>query len=448
MTIASGAHARAPRFGLMVGLVALLAFAVREHFVLATIVDEPIRGDVRDYIAYAWNLVTHGVYSGTYPPEIPVPDAYRLPGYAWLLAAGMVFWPQDTGWDQLQGWYTFVLQVQVVLGTLTAVLAVLTARRWLQPAWAVFAGLLVALWPHHVAATGTLLSEVTFGFFLMLGCYAFARAWESRRGAWYAVAGGAFGYAYLVNPLVLFFPICLAAFTFCKHNKRGGAWMLAVFLVPVVAFALRGTLLTENAKGSGSRAKTNLVQGSWPQYHDAITKSGYPNARAIVDEMNAEIRTLSDSTPVGLSRIAARVTEDPIRYARWYVFEKPWLLWDWSIRVGSGGIYVLDVRRSPFDRAGLFRAVSAAYRTANPLLSFLTLAAVLAVPLVALRRPLPAPLTAVAALCLYFTAMHALLQAEPRYAISYRPFEALLVASAAAWLSSEFLRRTGGSRAK
>ena len=37
---ASGARSqRAPRFGVMLALLALLAFALREHYVLSTIVD-------------------------------------------------------------------------------------------------------------------------------------------------------------------------------------------------------------------------------------------------------------------------------------------------------------------------------------------------------------------------------------------------------------------------
>jgi hypothetical protein len=38
---------RAPRFGLLLGLLALLAFALRENYVFGTLVDVPIRGDIR-----------------------------------------------------------------------------------------------------------------------------------------------------------------------------------------------------------------------------------------------------------------------------------------------------------------------------------------------------------------------------------------------------------------
>src|SRR4029450_7059473 len=115
----------APRFGLLLCLVGLLAFAVREAFVLSTTVDAPIRGAIGDYVSCAWHLGTHGVFSTTPPPQVPVADAYRLPGYPWLIALGMWLWPQDPAWTQLGGWYPFVLQVQVVLGSLTVVLVAL-----------------------------------------------------------------------------------------------------------------------------------------------------------------------------------------------------------------------------------------------------------------------------------------------------------------------------------
>src|SRR5688572_14606633 len=179
---------KAPRFGVLLFLLALLAFAIREAFVLSTVVDNPIRGDIREYVSYAWNLIEHGVFSGTFPPNAPVPDSYRLPGYPWLIALGMSIWPQEPTWVALGGWYPFVMQAQVVLGTATVVLVALLARHWLSSTWAIVSGLVLALWPHHIAATNTLLSEVVFGFMLVAALYAFARAWTSGKLWGYALA--------------------------------------------------------------------------------------------------------------------------------------------------------------------------------------------------------------------------------------------------------------------
>jgi hypothetical protein len=424
----------------LLGLLALLAFAVREQFVLSAIVDMPIRGDVRDYVAYALNLVEHGVYGGTYPPALPTPDSYRLPGYPWLLALGMQVWPQ-VGTAQLGGWYTFVLQAQVVLGAATCVLVALLVREWAKPAWALFAGLLIALWPHHVAATGALLSEVVFGFCLVLAMFAFARAWATRRTGWFVLAGVAFGYAYLVNPLVLLFPPVLALLVALRGERRGAAWLLALFLVPVVGFALRSAQLPDNGQSSAGRAQQNFVQGSWPMYHAAATHAGrgIPQADAIMAEIDAETRTLQQDTGQGLRRVGARLAGDPVGYARWYL-GKPWLLWDWRIRFGDG-IYVLDVRNSPLERNPVLRTLVATWRALNPVASVLCLAGALLLGTLGWRSRDGVPAAALALLVLYLTAVHVVLQAEPRYAIAYRGLECALVVTVLAWLAARVAAR-------
>lgn len=429
------------RFGVMLVLVALLAFAVREHYVLSTVIDIPIRGDVREYVAYAWNLVTYGIYGGTMPPDFPIADDYRAPGYPWLIALGMQLWPQDPSWSALGGWYPFMLQLQVVLGALTALLAALLARHWLSPAWAIVAGLLSGLWPHHVAATNVLLSEVAFGFFLAAALTAFARAWKTGRRLWWVIAGLAFGYAYLVNPLVLLFPPCLAALAWWHRQRAPAAILLAVFLVPVAGLAIRNANVDVVDRGSGYRATLNFVQGSWPDYHQAavLYRNGNPIAIAITNEINAETAALRSDLPAGVSRVAARMRLDPASYLRWYA-SKPWLLWGWDIRIGAGGIYFANVRNSPLDRLPL-RLVVVTYHTLNPLLTTLTVFGGLCLMVLGLRQRDTLPAAAAGALGTYLTLLHVVLQAEPRYAIAYRGLEAVIVVTALSagtqWLRSK-----------
>ena len=143
------------RFGLLLGLVVFLAFLLREHFVLVGIVDTPIRGDVRDYVSYAWNLVEHGVFSRAYPSEaMPTPDAFRSPGYPWLIALCMWLQPQGEDWTHLGGWYGMALQLQVLLGTASVALVGLIARSSLGPAASVLAAFLLAIGPTTLPQPG------------------------------------------------------------------------------------------------------------------------------------------------------------------------------------------------------------------------------------------------------------------------------------------------------
>jgi 4-amino-4-deoxy-L-arabinose transferase-like glycosyltransferase len=440
---ATTAIARKPRFALLLFLVVLVAVAIREHFVLATIIDVPIRGDIRDYVFYAWNLVNHGVFSSTPPQDLlPQPDSYRSPGYSWLLAMCMWLLPQGSQW------YSLALQMQVLLGSATVLLSVLLARRWLRPSWAILAGLLLALWPHHVAATAALMPEVLFGFTLVAALYCFARGWERRQRPWFAGAGVAFACAFLVNPLVALFPAGLAMAMWLKRERVGAALLLAVFLLPAIALAWRNAQLDDRTRGTASRAAVNVVQGSWPLYHAAANRfrTGDRIAAEIMQEIDREAALLQRDPKAGLAAIANRLGHDPAGYAAWYLWQKPWLLWDWQIRVGASDLSIHKLRNSPFDTSPFLNLSMRALRTANPVLTLLTLAAAVGLLLFGWRRDAWVPAAATGALAAYFTLMHVLLQAEPRYAIAYRGLEAVLVATALAALTAAVARRRAAAR--
>ena len=333
-------------------------------------------------------------------------------------------------------------QTQVVLGTATVVLVALLARYWLSATWSIAAGLLLALWPHHIAATNTLLSEVVFGFCLIAALYAFARAWQTKRATWYVASALAFGYAYLVNPLILFFPPCLAILLFFHGARRPAAILLGVFLLPVVAVGVRNASIDGAGRGT-DRAALNFVQGSWPDYHLAASRVrvGDPIAVAISARDRRRARHFATRC-VGRAR-----THGPTHGRRSPgcmpsgTRPKPWLLWGWRIQIGSSDIAYHDVRRSPFDRPGALRATMVTYRTLNPLLTTLALIAALALTVVALRRDAKLPAVATGALAMYVTLVHVVLQAEPRYAIAYRGLEAILVMTALAWVADLARRR-------
>lgn len=424
------------RFGTMLVLLALLAFALREHYLAVAIVQDPVRGDPREYVAYAWNLVHHGVFGSTIPPAPPLPDAYRQPGYPWLIALGMKLAHEH--------WYPLVLHTQAVLGTMTVVFAALLARQWASIAWSIAAGLVVALWPHHVAATNTLLSEVLFGFTLMAALLGFARAWATDRRAWFVLAGIAFGCAWLVNPLLLLFPPCLAVLAW-RHGRRGPALLLlAAFLVPVLGMSLRNATIGAADRGSVQRATLNFVQGSWPEYHAAANRfrTGDPTAIAIMREIEGEHAMLQASASAGMARIGERIAAWPGYYAKWYA-SKPWVLWSWQIRLGATDISFHRFAYQPFDHNPVLRGVMVTYRWLNPMLTTLMLVAALGFVVAGVRRTAWMPAAATGALALYLTLVHVVLQAEPRYATAYRGLEAVLVATAVAWLAARWRSRRG-----
>ena len=427
-------------FGLVI--IGLLALLLREYFILVTQVEAPIRGDIREYVDYAWNLLHRHTFSNALRDSVVVvPDAYRGPGYPLFLAASML--AGGAG----DGWYFIVLHAQALLGTATVLMGVLLARHWLSRGWSLTAGVLMAIWPHHIAATGALLSEVVFGFTLMLALLLTAEAARRRSTGWAVAAGVAWGCAYLVNPLSLLFPLLVALVLWRAGSGRQGTYLLAIALAFAGVWAGRNATLQPQS-GIPGRATVNFVQGSWPQFLRALNNSQRigPDAnlipKQIVQAVGDEISQFAKDPRVGLRDMADRMALDPGYYARWYAFGKPWLLWDWDIRVGAGDVYFLVVTHSPLETHPLLRGIKTTLHALNPAIFLLSLAAAAGILVLGMRRPVSvglAPLL-VALFFVYLTLVHTVFQAEPRYSIPYRPMELLLAVTALA-VATGWLRR-------
>ena len=221
---------------------------------------------------------------------------------------------------------------------------------------------------------------------------------------------------------------------------------------PVLGMTIRNAGLDSDARGSAGRASVNFVQGSWPNYHPAANavSKGDPVAIAIIQEIDAENAALVADPRAGLKRIGARMAEDPAWYAEWYA-SKPWVLWGWKIRLGASDIHYHVVQNSLLERNAALRSIVAIYRWCTPALTTITLAAGLVLMLIGLRRRSWVPAAAVGALAIYLTLVHVVLQAEPRYATAYRGLEAVLVATALAWLvakvrDAKLIRRMSANR--
>jgi len=287
--------------------------------------------------------------------------------------------------------------------------------------------------PHHVAATGALLSEVTFGFALMAGLYALAIAMDRRRHGVLILAAACFGYAYLVNPLIALFPPAIALLVWREKGRQAALLFVGVFLLPVLALGLRNVQLDTSATQASrvGRAAINMVQGSWPQYHHAwqAQLQGDPGGIAIMQKINKEASLLDAHPAAGFAALTGRLRTAPGYYAAWYLWQKPALLWSWDIQIGPGGVYVLDVSHSPLDTHPLLRESTKLLRILNPLLTLVAFAGALLLLVGALRRVswAPAAALATAALAFYLTAVHTVFQAEPRYANAYRGIETVLI---------------------
>ena len=417
-------------------LLTLSAWLLREYFVAVTIVEAPIRGDIRQYVAYAWNMLHHGTFSQVWPGSgAPVADAFRGPGYPAFLATWM--------WLDPESWYQAALHAQAAMGALTATMTVLLARHWLSNAWAFLAGGLVAIWPHHVAATGALLTEVAFGFLLVLALLLTAESVKRRNRGWAAGAGLAFSAAALTSLVSLLFPIFAAVVLWRERLPKAALLLVALAFAGPVAWSLRGATV-DRPEGQPGRITMNLVQGAWPQYHRANASFRVnPVSRDIMQAIAREEVLLASDPRAGATRILGRMAGDPVYYGRWYLLEKPYLLWDWDIRMGAGDVYFHRVTHSPLDRHPVLRLIKQGLELFNP--AAFALAALASILLLAQwirSSPRANPVAAlVAGFCVYVTVVHVVFQAEPRYSIPYRPMQMLMLAGLLPLLLSK--RRRG-----
>jgi len=316
----------------LVGIVVAVGAALRWGFVATAVVQSPLRVDAGQYAQCARNLVEHGVYSlaTTVPPP---PDSFRSPGYPLVLALCRVF-----GGDT--GWYGLAIALQVVLGAATVLLCHRLARRWLSFPAALTAAALCALSPHLVVAGAYVLTECTTTFALLAGLVLL-----TRDGGWWRplLAGAAIGFAALCNEVLVVVPLVLAWPLWRERGARRAGAFVAAALLPLLAWNLRN-VSQELARTGGERVTASISHGSYPGmvFRD-------PRWRGFPYREDPEQPAFGASWSGLAAVLGSRVAEDPWRYLRWYVLEKPVWLWGWDLVQGRD-VLVYEVGNSPYER--------------------------------------------------------------------------------------------------
>ncbi|MBS0570113.1 MAG: glycosyltransferase family 39 protein [Proteobacteria bacterium] len=411
------------RFVVAATFVVLFGAALRVLYVATAQAEPPVYGDGVQYMAYAWNLLHNGVFSCSPPGSASiVADGYRGPGYPLLLAAALELGRQD-----IRVVLDYVCASQVLLGSATVGLTIALARTWLGRGLSLLAGALIACWPHLITFCAAVMSETLFGFLLVSGCLLLVHGVQRAAPRLLALSGLVFGAAYLVNPIVLFFPFLAALAVMRRTHWRHAAVLAACFAIAPAAWSLRDANLPMQY-GASRRAIENFVQGSMPLYMRAFNSRWVsPDARRIVDATTAETELMFADPAAGVLEVLGRMRQQPWTYTSWYLLEKPWQLWAWPIVIGSGDIYYPPTRDSPFERIQLLKGMRSAFEWMNPAIFA---SAMLMMTLVLRRVCFRAPTSVTAGILVlfvvYVTLIHMVFQAEPRYAIPYRPFEVVL----------------------
>jgi 4-amino-4-deoxy-L-arabinose transferase-like glycosyltransferase len=407
-------------------MLLVVGFYLRSESLWQTVVVPPaIQADARDYFMYAYNLCHHGIYSRdprglTLESEVGdiLPDAVRSPGYPLFLTLFM-------GDDPIAVIVSHVLLSQVLISTLTVLLAYLIYRRFLNLFWATSASILTVLSPHLIVVNNYLLTETLFCFFMVL-----SSGWvglTSSRTSWKnaGVLGGLLAAASLIRPSLQYFLLLLALSFYTEvpnrqNTKRAAALWLG-FLLLIAPWFVRN-LTTLHQFSDDTLKIAFLHHGIYTDFMYNHQRETYGNPYKF-DPRSSEI---GKSTGTVVAEIVERFRRAPVELTIWYFLKKPVAFWSWDIVAGQGDVFIYSVARSPYYDHPLFVWSHRLMKFLHfPLVCLGLLGCVLVWLPAAIRTMGPEALPVVrfiSLLLIYFTALHVVGAPFPRYSIPLRPF--------------------------
>lgn len=395
--------------------ICLLACVMFFTATMQTRIDGPIRGDARDYVAYAFNLDTYGVYSRVWPgltAEVPPSDALRSPGYPYLLS----FFVSSDQQDFAIEW---VLLLQACLGVFTLVVYLALYRRFMGVGWSLCAGLFTAISPHLINASVYVLTESLFTFLLGLHLLVLEKAFRLRSLRWTMLAGVLLALSFLVRPTTQYlFLAYVAAILFWFGLSAREYWRyLLWFMLPIILAASAWTVRNELAIGRASDptlAANFLQHGMYinMMYEGHPETYGYPYR---YDPLNQDI---AGNVGKVVEVIERNFLKEPRRYLAWCLVGKPMELFSWSLTESVGDAFIFAPVYSPYFDQPIFQISHVVAQAMHPVLMLMgVIGAFFAV--FGRNKNYVAALLGV--VLLYFLAFHMIGAPFPRYSIPLRP---------------------------
>jgi 4-amino-4-deoxy-L-arabinose transferase-like glycosyltransferase len=401
-----------------------IALLIRIQYINKTIIPKPIVADAQQYVIYGYNLITHGIYSKQYTDN-PAPDSFRSPGYPMFIALAF-FWGGD------QGYYPIIIITQVILSSLLVLLTYYIGSLFLRIYYAVFAAILVSFSPHLISISSYVLTETFFCFFLLSSTICFIIALQKQRPFLFFSAALLFGYTYLVNETALFIPFIFvfifflsSKFNFKKFKENKSSHKIILFLLIFALFPAAWTLrnnisLSPGAPTGASRAISTLSHGAYPGfiYKDPEYKYFPYQEDPMQPEFGSSLKSF-------IKILWERFKEDPLRYLKWYLLEKPYYLWSWNILQGQGDVYIYPVITSLYMSSYIANLSREIMKYLHPVCLILALTGVILMFIVHRRDKNRNNLINVFvfpfSICICFTLIYTIFVPWPRYSVPLRP---------------------------
>lgn len=303
--------------GLALFLFALLlrtTYAIRLHHI-------PLYGDMVHYDHSAVTLLTKHIFSywGTES------TAQVTPGYPLFLAA--CYATASIFTHSHEGAMRIAVLAQAVLSAWSVLLVYQISRNFLRPRYALFAGLLLALYPPAEWSVGLILTEPLFVFLFLLYVVLFFRARKTNYIADWLSCGLALGLATLVRPSVfplIIVPVLLLRYRQTRTARRSFRISLFAiyalgFAVPMLPWWIRNAVTLHRFLLTSDDLGNPLLYGSDPNFsHDPTLSQGL---------------SAKQQETLAIARIETGFAHHPLANLEWYSIEKlkylfgtPWYL--------------------------------------------------------------------------------------------------------------------------
>lgn len=220
--------------------VLLIAFALRLALMIVVLIQNPDGIWVYDSYGYwqiGYNVVTHGIYSMNYEPPL-VPDVFRTPVYPLLM-----------GFFHYTGAGSYgMLVLQLILSSLTALIAFHTARRIFSQRAALIAGLIIALDIPSIIFTSLILTEPVFTFLFSASLYQTVKHLQEKDIRSLSRAALLHGLAMLCRPIatftfLIFLLIVIISAPSVKRKLKNGVIYFGITLLVLSPWLARNKIV-------------------------------------------------------------------------------------------------------------------------------------------------------------------------------------------------------------
>lgn len=393
---------------IFISMLLLFSFFLRLSYGVSAEHDNPLRADALNYAKIALNLVEFGTYS--YQDDL-VTSKLITPGYPLIVTFFASLF------DEFSSAYFAVIGFQIIISSLVVLLTYLLSLRVMHNTAACVTAVAVAISPHLIISSSYFLTETSHSFFVLLGIWLLVIAIEKKMLLVALMAGVMFGYAALIRPAVLLFPIAALIIFWWKYRTEASPRLLVAFLFATSLVWLPWQIWEAESDESNSRAV--FLLGAYP---DMTYES--PLMRGYAYREDPEFQAMRESWSKTREILGERISEDPLTYIGWYLIGKPATLWSAYMVQGQGGPFIYPITSSAYDDPGLYSLTLFLMMNLHILLFF---AAVLVVVNESIRMIFtdhkPNLVLAIVILfALYHTGVHTVLAPLPRYSTPYYPF--------------------------